>query len=244
MKKNILASLLLATGFLHAEATTIDPYENAPRLSSPDHDCGIFVGDKWKSYEEIVTTEDFGKCLSRTYDLEFFKDLEKRFQAKGLRIYSARLYGKTPLQQVMKFYEEDIDNGKIAKEQADALFDYILSQMTTNEINECVETAYEPGIYYGTHAAFAAMHSATCLRKILARPDFDPSNFLSSRVALHHRVERWQPFWSLTPQQCVDILIYQLNGYEYQKRNARLIHAELLITLLKEAFPNQCSQTN
>ena len=206
MKKNIAMSLLLTTCFLQAEVTPNDPYENAPRLSSPNNVCEIFVGGEWRDYKDIVTTEDFGSCLSRTYDLELFKDIEKRFQAAGLRVYSARLYGKTPLQQVMKFYEVDIATGKTSKEQADALFDYILSQMTTNEINECVETSYEPGIYYGTHAAFAAMHSATCLKKIAARPDFDPSNFFSSRVALHHRVEKWQPFWSLTPTECLSLL--------------------------------------
>lgn len=238
MKKNILASLLLATCFVQAGETPNDPYENAPRLSSPDQNCGIKVGGKWRDYKDIVTTDVFGKCLSRNYDLELFKNIEKRFQAAGLHIYSARLYGKTPLQQVMKFYEEDIATGKISKEQANALFDYILSQMTTNELNECVETAYEPGIYYGTHAAFAATHSATCLKKIAARPDFDPSNFFSSRVALHHRFERWQPFWSLTPQGCVEILIWQCNNsfYKYHR------NPELLIKTLKDTFPNQFSQ--
>ncbi len=237
MKKSLVVSLLLITCFLQADEPTNDPYENAPRLSSPDNDCGIEVNGEWRDYKDIVTTEDFGNCLSRTYDLELFKDLEKRFQAVGLHIYSARLCGKTPLQQVMKFYEEDIATGKISKEQADALFDYILSQMTTNELNECVETAYAKGIYYGTHAAFAAMHSATCLKKIAARPDFDPSNFFSSRVEIHHRFERWQPFWSLTPQGCVEILIWRNNSFYKYHRNP-----ELLIKTLKDTFPNQFSQ--
>ena len=234
MKKNLLVSLLLTTCFIHAEETTNDPYENAPRLYSPNHDCGIEVNGEWRDYKDIVTTEDFAKCLSRTYDVELFKDLEKRFQAAGLRIYAARLYGITPLQQVMKFYEDDIYNGKIAREQADALFDYILSQMTTTEINECVETAYEPGTYYGTHAAFAAMHSATCLKKILARPDFDPSNFFSSRVALHHRIERWQPFWSLTPQECLERLERRLLNHNHSFTRAERHSALDAIDLLKD----------
>jgi len=238
MKKIILMASVLATCFIQAEEITNDPFENAPRLYSPNNVCKIFVDSKWKSYEDIVTTEDFGKCLSETYDLELFKDLEKHFQAASLRIYSARLYGRTPLQQVMKFYEEDITDGKIARGQAGGLFDYILSQMTTNELNECVETAYEPGIYYGTHAAFAAMHSATCLRKILTRPDFDPSNFFSSRVALHHRFERWQPFWSLTLTQCLSSLQERvLNSARFKKceRHSALDAIDLLNVIKNKA---------
>jgi|GEM_PF-6471338 len=193
-----------------------------PHLYSPNSICAIKINGVWESYEHIVSTKDLENCLYGSigpedagYDLERFKAFEQKFAEHGWRIYSVRLYGKSILQYVMTFYEEHVDRGKISREKADELIDYILAHITSQELNECVETCWEPAIYYGTAAAYAAVHSPTCFKKIIARPDFDPLNFIHSRLALHHRLERWQPYYSLTPSGCVRIIE---NRQDYRRK--------------------------
>lgn len=198
-----LLCVLTPPNVVHAET---DPYENAPRLYSPDGVCGIRVNGDWELYEDIVARRDFDTCLSRTYNLIVFKELEEQFRKKGWRIYNTRIWGMTPLQLVMSFYDRDIRCSRVTSEKAAELFDYILAHMTPEELNEVVETSWSNGVYWGTHAAFAAMHSATCFRKILGHPDFNSASFFNSQPALHHRIERWQPYWSLTPEECIDLL--------------------------------------
>ncbi len=212
MKKNILASLLLATCFLEGNAyVLVKKY----RYFGP----------------EVAQYIDLGRITATTWtNLSGFKEIEKKAANNGVSIFKLRVNGFSVLQLALLNHMEW--NPEYRKKTEEVL-DYMLSKIPAECLNECVEGSYSSDIFYGTAVAVAALRSPLYLTKILGHPKFDATNFLMAHPCGRPECEMTAECMSLTPRRCVKLLSSKSSGYD---------DAAVLIHILEQAFPNDVKQ--
>ncbi len=174
MKKNILASLLLATALAYSDETSQNLYNHSYVLSEN--------GQKI-AYEYVVSTQELYQCF-KDADLAAFKTCQKRFEERGLRIFSIIIHG-TPLLALAIGSVTNWQNPGRTE-----LFDYIVSQVTVEELNMCHNVDFTT--YLVPAVAFAALTSPYCLNAILKHPLLDATSFFTESA--------------LTPEKCIALL--------------------------------------
>ena len=217
MKKNILALLLLATFFVHAEdAPKINRYRN----------YYIMVNDIPTDVPSIVDYREMNEECIGKQNIELFKALKARLAKRGFNIFKVRIWGKSFLQNAIgQHYETTLsgfNNFNTTQERSDAFIDYLLSQITKEDLNEFIDTACQPGVcWFGPAVAFAAYYSPSCFKKIIAHRYFDATTFLQSKMH-----PKWDNTPSLNLQRCKKFLEWRMKkNYIDQEVGEKLLVA-------------------
>jgi hypothetical protein len=219
MKKNIALVLLLATGF--------------SQIKSND---SVLVRSCFGFGPEVAQPIDIKSITGETFfslPLDFYtnlakvKEIEEKLARKNINIFKLRIDGFSVLQLTILRYDSAWYDEY--KKKAEEVFNYLLSKISAECLNEFVEGSYTGGIYYGTAVAVAALRSSVYFKKIVHHPQFNPTNFLTAR-SCGPTCTMTDECMSVTPQRCLKLL-------SWRRRSS--IDAELLIYAIRDAFPSE-----